>query len=188
MIRESSNDKMNYSSDYGIIEILKRFADRFKVCLLVVHHTRKQDSDDVFDTISGTNGLLGAADGAFVMQKEKRGKNKATISVTGRDLPEQCIQIERSANCTWDFVKSDVDLFDKPKDKILDKIVPFVSACKVWQGTATQLIEETKLDITPNVLSRSLNALHSVLLNDYNIEYKFERKHSGKIISLSIIE
>ena len=188
MIRKSSNNKMNYSSDYGIIEILKRFADRFKVCLLVVHHTRKQDSDDVFDTISGTNGLLGAADGAFVMQKEKRGKNKATISVTGRDLPEQCIQIERSANCTWDFVKSDVDLFDKPKDKILDKIVPFVSACKVWQGTATQLIEETKLDITPNVLSRSLNALHSVLLNDYNIEYKFERKHSGKIISLSIIE
>ena len=188
MIRESSNDKMNYSSDYGIIEILKRFADRFKVCLLVVHHTRKQDSDDVFDTISGTNGLLGAVDGAFVMQKEKRGKNKATISVTGRDLPEQCIQIERSANCTWDFVKSDVDLFDKPKDKILDKIVSFVSACKVWQGTATQLIEETKLDITPNVLSRSLNALHSVLLNDYNIEYKFERKHLGKIISLSIIE
>ncbi len=66
--------------------------------------------------------------------------------------------------------------------------MPFVSACKVWQGTATQLIEETELDITPNVLSRSLNALHSVLLNDYNIEYKFERKHSGKIISLSIIE
>ena len=45
----------------------------------------------------------------LVMQKEKRGKNKATISVAGRDLPEQCIQIERSANCTWDFVKSDVD-------------------------------------------------------------------------------
>lgn len=67
---------MNYSSDYGIIEILKRFADRFKVCLLVVHHTRKQDSDDVFDTISGTNGLLGAADGAFVMQKENEARIK----------------------------------------------------------------------------------------------------------------
>lgn len=76
MIRKSSNNKMNYSSDYGIIEILKRFADRFKVCLLVVHHTRKQDSDDVFDTISGTNGLLGAADGAFVMQKENEVKIK----------------------------------------------------------------------------------------------------------------
>ena len=97
------------------------------------------------------------------MQKEKRGKNKATISVTGRDLPEQCIQIERSANCTWDFVKSDVDLFDKPKDKILDKIVPFVSACKVWQGTATQLIEETKLDITPNVMKEQENTFLLIL-------------------------
>lgn len=187
-VREVGGDNYSYANDYEIITRLKKFADSYGICLLLVHHTRKQNSDDKFDMISGTNGLLGAADGAFVMQKEKRGKNKATISVTGRDLPEQCIQIERSANCTWDFVKSDVDLFDKPKDKILDKIVPFVSACKVWQGTATQLIEETKLDITPNVLSRSLNALHSVLLNDYNIEYKFERKHSGKIISLSIIE
>jgi len=40
-----------------------------------VHHTRKQQADDTFDMISGTNGLMGAADGAFMLQKEKRTDN-----------------------------------------------------------------------------------------------------------------
>ena len=40
-------------------------------------------STDSFDMISGTNGLLGAADGTFVIQKEKRTDNKAVLEVQG---------------------------------------------------------------------------------------------------------
>ena len=50
------------SSDYEIVTKLKSFSDKYGVCLLVVHHTRKLESEDSFDMISGTNGLLGAAD------------------------------------------------------------------------------------------------------------------------------
>ena len=35
--------------------------------------------DDKFDMISGTNGLSGAADGAFLLQKEKRTDGTATL-------------------------------------------------------------------------------------------------------------
>lgn len=42
------------------------------------------ESSDSFDMISGTNELLGAADGAFVMQKEKRMDNKAVLEVADR--------------------------------------------------------------------------------------------------------
>ena len=28
--------------------------------MLIVHHTRKQKSEDIFDMISGTNGLMGS--------------------------------------------------------------------------------------------------------------------------------
>ena len=35
--------------------------------------------------ISGTNGLMGAADGAFVLSKDKRTSNNATLDVAGRD-------------------------------------------------------------------------------------------------------
>lgn len=53
--------------------------------MLLVHHTRKQQADDSFDRISGTNGLLGAADGAFILEKEKRTSNTASLEVSGRD-------------------------------------------------------------------------------------------------------
>ena len=71
-VRESATEKYSYASDYEVIAQLKNFSDRYGICLLLVHHTRKQTSDDKFDMISGTNGLLGAADGAFLLQKEKR--------------------------------------------------------------------------------------------------------------------
>ena len=71
-IREAGGDKYSYANDYEVVGKLKRFADDCGVCLLLVHHTRKQQADDKFDMISGTNGLLGAADGAFLLQKERR--------------------------------------------------------------------------------------------------------------------
>lgn len=69
-VREVGGDKFSYASDYEIVTKLKAFSDKYGICFLVVHHTRKMESSDSFDMISGTNGLLGAADGAFVLQKE----------------------------------------------------------------------------------------------------------------------
>ena len=80
-VREVGGDKFSYASDYEIVTKLKAFSDKHGLCLLVVHHTRKMESSDSFDMISGTNGLLGAADGAFVMQKEKRTDNKAILEI-----------------------------------------------------------------------------------------------------------
>ena len=47
------------------------------------------EAEDSFDMISGTNGLLGAADGAFILQKKKRTDNTAILDVVGRDQPDQ---------------------------------------------------------------------------------------------------
>nr|WP_330407370.1 AAA family ATPase [Enterocloster lavalensis] len=88
-IREAGGDKYSYGNDYDIIGKLKQFAGRTGLCLLLVHHTRKQQADDKFDMISGTNGLLGAADGAFLLQKEKR---------TDRRGPGQPPNLSRRSN------------------------------------------------------------------------------------------
>ena len=99
-VREVGGDKFSYASDYEIVTKLKAFSDKYGICFLVVHHTRKMESSDSFDMISGTNGLLGAADGAFVMQKEKRTDNKAVLEVAGRDQQDQKLwlkyQVQRS--------------------------------------------------------------------------------------------
>lgn len=53
------------------------------LCLLVVHHVRKAEADDAFDTISGTFGLTGVADTLLVFGKHGEG---AKLSAQGRDL------------------------------------------------------------------------------------------------------
>ena len=60
----------------------------------MVHHTRKLEFEDRFDMISSTNGLLGAADGAFIMHKKKHTDNTAVMDIVGRDQPDQELTIE----------------------------------------------------------------------------------------------
>ncbi len=59
-IREATSESYSYALDYAIVSSLKEFSDRLNICFMIVHHTRKMESGDSFDMISGTNGLLGA--------------------------------------------------------------------------------------------------------------------------------
>ena len=59
-VREAGGADYSYASDYDVVARLKALADSYKVSMLIVHHTRKQKSEDIFDMISGTNGLMGA--------------------------------------------------------------------------------------------------------------------------------
>jgi RecA-family ATPase len=89
--------KISYASDYEVVGKLKQLADRNSICMLLVHHTRKQQADDKFDMISGTNGLLGAADGAFLLQEENRTDDTATLDISGRDQQDQRLYVKKSA-------------------------------------------------------------------------------------------
>ena len=109
-VREVCADTYSYANDYDIITQLKHFADSTRVCLLLVHHTRKQKSEDSFDMISGTNGLLGAADGAFMLHKEKRTANAATLEISGRDQQDQKLHLTRNIETiTWEREKAQTE-------------------------------------------------------------------------------
>ena len=69
-VREKGNDNYSYANDTEVISKIKLFAEKHNLCILLVHHTRKAKSDDPFENISGTNGLLGAVDGAFIIAKK----------------------------------------------------------------------------------------------------------------------
>lgn len=51
-----------YQSDYSAVRGLHSLAKRTGIGILVVHHVRKMDAEDPFDTVSGTTGLTGAVD------------------------------------------------------------------------------------------------------------------------------
>lgn len=86
-VRGKAGSDSAYENDYAPIAVLKAIADQFKVAIIVVHHTRKAGSEDFLDTVSGTQGLAGAADAVLVLRRS-RGQADATLHVTGRDIDE----------------------------------------------------------------------------------------------------
>ena len=188
-IREVDSDSYSYAKDYEIINQLKQFSDSWGICLLLVHHTRKQKSSDNFDMISGTNGLLGCADGAFMLYKETRTSNKATLEISGRDQQDQKIHLIRDEEkLCWNFEKTETELWKEPPEPLLECIANLVTEENpTWQGTATELIEKLGLDMKPNVVSLKLNVNAGRLMNNYSIRYTNKRNHSGRMIFFSLL-
>lgn len=188
-IREVDSDSYSYAKDYEIINQLKQFSDSWGICLLLVHHTRKQKSSDNFDMISGTNGLLGCADGAFMLYKENRTSNKATLEISGRDQQDQKIHLIRDEEkLCWNFEKAETELWKEPPEPLLECIANLVTEENpTWQGTATELIEKLGLDMKPNVVLLKLNVNAGRLMNDYSIRYTNKRNHSGRMIFFSLL-
>lgn len=187
-VRGVSGDNYSYANDYEVITKIKEFADENNICIIVVHHTRKQLSDDSFEAISCTNGLLGAADGAFMMIKSKRDENLASLEVVGRDIPDQKLNLRKDIKtCLWHLESAQNDLYSKPPDELLEKIAKLVNEDKrEWNGTMTELLEELEIeDIKPGAFSRKLNLKLNELFNDYNIEVK--RKVTGKARLVSLV-
>ncbi len=184
-VREVGGETFSYSNDYEIVTNLKAFSDKYGICLLVVHHTRKMESGDSFDMISGTNGLLGAADGAFIMQKKKRTDNTAVLDIVGRDQPDQELTIEFDRErCIWKFKKAETELWKQPPNPLLEAINGLLTEDRQeWEGTATELLKLLPdMQLSANVLSRRLNVVNSQLLNDYGIFYDNKRGHERRII------
>lgn len=187
-VRENSGESYSYANDYAIITRLKKFADSYGICLLLVHHTRKQQSEDKFDAISGTNGLLGAADGAFIMQKEKRTDNEAMLDVVGRDQQDQRLKLlfDRE-HCTWQLTNVEVELWKEPADPILESVSQLVTMeSPQWIGSATELIECLGLEIKPNAMTRRLNISVDRLWNDYGIRYESSHIRAGSKVKFDL--
>ena len=185
-VREVGGDNYSYANDYQIITRLKALADSYGICLLLVHHTRKQQSDDKFDMISGTNGLLGAADGAFLLTKEKRTSNVAVLDVTGRDQEDQRLHLNKNPETlVWELESVETELWQEPPDPFLESIAAFLSSVgERWEGTASELCCLLHLDCKPNVLSLRLSVGSARLLRDHDIHYKASRNHGGRKITL----
>lgn len=181
-----------YAADYREVGALKAFADSHNVALLLVHHLRKmKDDGDPFNMISGTNGIMGAADTTMVLTKEKRGDSNATLSVVGRDIEssDTVLQFNKDT-CYWENL-GDADWFAEQQARREYQESPIVRTIKKlleqspegWSGTAQQLLEagrfisHTSLAPTPRDLSGKLKGLSKSLLDYDGIIY--ERKSNG---------
>lgn len=92
-------DEDSYAYDTRSIRPFKNLADEYGIALVVVHHTRKMAADDALETVSGTNGLTGAADSILVLD---RGSEGCTLYGRGRDIAEIETAVEfQKDTCRW---------------------------------------------------------------------------------------
>lgn len=184
-VREST-ESYSYSSDYEATGQLKRLADANNICLLIVHHTRKQLADDKFEMVSGTNGLLGAADGGMVLYKQKRTDADAVLDIVGRDQQDQRLYLERNQETlAWELTKTETELWEEPKDPLLEKLDTFLTYDKPsWSGSATELKELLGFEEAANALTYHLNVRQSLLMEQHHIRYLNQHTRSGSRITL----
>lgn len=189
MIRETDSDNFSYAEDYDFIMTLKQFALRRDLCIVLVHHTRKESSADPFDMISGTKGLYATADASFVLMKDKRESNEAALYVTGRDQPDAKLSLVRdSEKLTWEVDSIKADNWTEPKDPVIDAVAKLVAEDDpVWEGTSTELAEILGTDLKPNALSMKLNVNAGRLRREYGIHYTNTRRHEGRRIQLTLV-
>ena len=91
----------DYEADYEACEGLLALTHEFpSLTIIVSHHDRKMDAEDVFDTVSGTLGLTAGIDTIAIIKRSRLG---TTLHVQGRDLVdtiEKAVSFDRET-CRW---------------------------------------------------------------------------------------
>ena len=109
LARGNSKDPA-YGHDYTDVHNIKRIADNRKVAIMMVHHVRKAGDADPLNRISGSNGISGAADTLFVLDKSARMEDVARLTCTGRDVQQRELELrfDKTA-CVWTKVSDSMD-------------------------------------------------------------------------------
>jgi len=98
--KEHKNYKSEYDYETQILSRLQRIALQHNTCILLIHHTKKSSSEDIFDNILGSTALMGVADVTIifdrlrVQSKDQEKARMVKLHVTGRDVEEQSIALE----------------------------------------------------------------------------------------------
>jgi hypothetical protein len=105
MIRGATRSSESlYDCDYRALAGLASFARTRGIGVLVVHHVRKMEADDPLESISGTNGLTGAADTVMVLKRDS-GTGHCLLYVRGRDVEQSEKAVRFKAdNGTWELL------------------------------------------------------------------------------------
>lgn len=190
-VRNSQKDKHGYSEDYDVVGKIKEIGDTYDVTFLIVHHTRKEGDNDAVNTISGTKGIAGSADGIFILQKENRLQNRANMLVVGRDVQTIMLSLEFDPeSCKWSLLShSDSDV-TTATDPVLDAVSKLINeGCPFWEGTPSELLAQLKkispeIDVKANVLTRRLNSNSDLLLTKFWVECISSRADKKRIVTL----
>lgn len=148
------NNETLYGNDYKDLAILKQFADKNHITILLIHHFRKMnDVGDAFNRFSGSTGIIGAADTMLALFKEKREDNKAKFIISGRDIEDDELLLEfNSRTCNWNKIGQYNEL-EKIKEKRLYGSNPIIRTVrKLLADSDSNAIEITSTELYKKII------------------------------------
>jgi hypothetical protein len=106
-----------YDHDMQIGGALQALAQERRICLLLIYHNRKTESEDPLDDIIGSTGLSGAVDAALVLRRG-RGQADGTLFITGRDVEEQELALKfHASDGLWELL-GDAAEYAKSRERL----------------------------------------------------------------------
>ncbi len=186
-VRGNTNATNSYAADYQQVDVLKKLADKHGIAILLIHHLRKMHDSDPLNMISGTSGISGCADGSFVLQKDDRTENTATLLSTGRDIEQREFHLEfNRLTFLWELL--DPLIIDmKPVDETIILLSDFMKVKMSFTGIASELAEElrqfTGREFTPSTLKKKI-LQHMAELNRRGVVYTEKRTFERREFTL----
>ena len=193
MVRSPSGSRDVYARDYADMSALKQFADEYGISVVLVHHLRKAGaSGDPFERISGTNGIFGAADVSLVLTRDKRSDETTTLSVTGRDVDSDDLELRfDKASCRWTVLASAAESArtryeNDPVVKTIRRLLD--TGGGKWEGTAGQLLKAGqalgygRIAPTAQKLGFELRTIIPQLTQYDSVEHDMSRTNTGNRI------
>jgi hypothetical protein len=101
-----------YDDDYNAVKPLNQFAERHRITVIVIHHTRKAKStaDDVFEEISGTTGLTGGVATMWIIGRVP-GSDDMVLHIRGRDVDDEELALSWDDYATEHRVEGDAAVY-----------------------------------------------------------------------------
>lgn len=104
-INENDNTRMGL-----IINELARIAHNYDTAVILVHHTGKSNSDDIFNTLRGASAIRGGYDVGLLLDR-KPDEAEAILHAESRDVDVENMTLRQSTNgAGWEYVGSSFEI------------------------------------------------------------------------------
>ena len=137
-------------------------------------------------TCSTTTGITGSADSTFVLTKQGRSSEYATLSLTGRDIEFQELKL-RFNDCSWELIEktSAEELAVREVPDCVLRVLDFVEGRGgEWRGSAVALMAEAGVEgVGASVFGKRL-AQHSAFMAGRGLEYSRTHGREGSMLCL----
>ena len=191
-IRSNVNDKNMYAADYETMNRFREIIERYRVTIILVTHTRKMEDNDPVNMITGSTGISGGSDGMWVLLREKRTENNATLTISNRDTPSFEFSLTFDDTfCYWLKNERQAPAL-RQEDHLISALLALLAENQHWQGTSSKLLEELaafspELQMTPATLSKKLRSIGPSLHQQHGIIFNSGYSGKEKIIKPDIV-